>query len=124
MLYVESVIDIYCSGSYIAVSPSMLHFQCMISLFLSRGGVGRWLGLGYYYWDTCGGPVIKCLCFFVFFFFFFFFPPRQNGKIAQYPEVIGPSTPSRGHWALDTMTTNCDPMRCSHADRACYSSTP
>ena len=25
-----------------------------------------------------------------------------------------------GHWALNTMTTNCDPMRCSHADHACY----
>ena len=33
------------------------------------------------YWDTCGSPVIKCLCFFVV--FFFFFPPPQNGKIAQ-----------------------------------------
>ena len=22
-----------------------------------------------HYWDTCGSPVIKCLCFFVFFFF-------------------------------------------------------
>ena len=32
------------------------------------------------YWDTCGSPVIKCLCFFVV---FFFFPPPQNGKIAQ-----------------------------------------
>ena len=24
------------------------------------------------------------------------------------------------NWALNTMTTNCDPMRCSHADHACY----
>ena len=30
----------------------------------------------------------------------------------------------RGHWALNTMTTNCDPMRCSHTDHACYPSTP
>ena len=58
-----------------------------------------------YYWDTCGSPVIKCLCFFVV----FFFPLPQNGKIVP-----------RGHWALNTMTTNCDPMRCSHADHACY----
>ena len=45
VLYVESVIDIYCSGSYIVFSPSMLHFKCMISLSLSllRGGVGGWL---------------------------------------------------------------------------------
>ena len=49
---VESEIDIYCSGSYIVFCPSMLHFQCMISLFLSRGWVGRWLGLGYY-WFWC-----------------------------------------------------------------------
>ena len=25
-----------------------------------------------------------------------------------------------GHWALNTMTSNCDPMRCSLADHACY----
>ena len=25
-----------------------------------------------HYWDTCGSPFIKCLCFFVVFFFFFF----------------------------------------------------
>ena len=24
-----------------------------------------------HYWDTCGSPVIKCLCYFVVFFFFF-----------------------------------------------------
>ena len=30
------------------------------------------------YWDACGSPVIKRLCFFVV----FFFPPLQNGKIA------------------------------------------
>ena len=39
--------------------------------------------------DTCGSPVIKCLCFLVF-----FCPPPQNGKMAQKcPVVIGPSTP-------------------------------
>ena len=42
---VESVIDIYCSGSHIVFSPSMLHFKCMISLSLLRGRVGRWLEL-------------------------------------------------------------------------------
>ena len=26
----------------------------------------------------------------------------------------------RGHWAPNTMTTNCDPIRCSQADHACY----
>ena len=49
------------------------------------------------YWDTCGSPVIKCLCF------GFFFPPPQKGENC----AIVPS----GHWALNTMTTNCDPMR-------------
>ena len=56
-----------------------------------------------YYWDTCGSPVIKCRLF---------FPPPQNGKNC----AIVPS----GHWALNTMTTNCDSMMCSHADHACY----
>ena len=46
-----------------------------------------------YYWDTCGSPVIKW----------------KNCAIV----------PS-GHWVLNTMTTNCDPMRCSHTDHACY----
>ena len=31
-----------------------------------------------YYWDTCGSPLIKCLCFFVVFFFFFFFFLRHK----------------------------------------------
>ena len=57
--------------------------------------------------DTCGSPVIKCLCFSVF--FFSSATKWKNGAI-----VPG------GHWALNTMTTNCDPMRCSHADHACY----
>ena len=46
---VESVIDIYCSGSYIVFSLSMLHFQCMISLSLLREGVGRWVGWWYFF---------------------------------------------------------------------------
>ena len=60
------------------------------------------------YWDTCGSPVMKCLCFFVV---FFFFSATKWKNCAIVP---------RGHWALNTMTTNCDPMRCSHADHACY----
>ena len=52
------------------------------------------------YWDTCGSPVIKCLCFFVVFFFFSSATKRKNCAIV----------PS-GHWALNTMRTNCDPMR-------------
>ena len=60
------------------------------------------------YWDTCGSPVIKCLYFFVVYFF---------SSAAKWKNcAIVPS----GHWALNTMTTNCDPMRCSHADHACY----
>ena len=62
------------------------------------------------YWDTCGSPVIKCLCFLSS--FVFLDPPPQNGKNC----AIVPS----GHWALNTMTTNCDPIRCSHADHAWY----
>ena len=61
-----------------------------------------------FYWNTCGSPVIKCLCFFVIFFFSF----ATKWKNC----AIVPS----GHWAFNTMTTNCDPMRCSHADHACY----
>ena len=60
------------------------------------------------YWDTCGSPVIKRLCFFVVFFF--------SSATKWKNCAIVPS----GHWALNTMTTNCDPMRCSHADHACY----
>ena len=60
-----------------------------------------------YYWDTCGCPVIKCLCFFVVFF---------SSATKWKNCAIVPS----GHWALNTMITNCDPMRCSHADHACY----
>ena len=52
-----------------------------------------------FYWDTCGSPVIKCLCFFVI---FFFFPATKWKNYAIVPS---------GHWALNTMTTNCDPMR-------------
>ena len=59
------------------------------------------------YWDTCGSPVIKCLCFFVV----FFFSSTKWKNCATVP---------RGHWALNTMTTTCDPMRCSRADHACY----
>ena len=64
------------------------------------------------YWDTGGSPVIKCLCFSVVFFSFFFFSSATKRKNC----AIVP----RGHWVLNTMTTNCDPMRCSHADHACY----
>ena len=56
-----------------------------------------------YYWDTCGSPVIKCSLFF-------------SSATKWKNCAIVPS----GHWALNTMTTNCDPMRCSHADHACY----
>ena len=62
----------------------------------------------FYFWDTCGNPVIKCLCFFVVFLF--------SSATKWKNCAIVPS----GHWALNTMTTNCDPMRCSHADHACY----
>ena len=58
--------------------------------------------------DTCGSPVKKCLCFFVVFFF--------SSATKWKNCAIAP----RGHWALNTMTTNCDSMRCSHADHACY----
>ena len=61
-----------------------------------------------YYWDTCGSPVIKCLCFFVVFFF------SSATKWKNCAIVLS------GHWVLNTITTNCDPMRCSHADHACY----
>ena len=62
-------------------------------------------------WNTCGSPVIKCLCFLSSFFFFFFSSVTKWKNCAIVPS---------GHWALNTMTTNCDPMRCSHADHACY----
>ena len=52
-----------------------------------------------FYWDTCGSLVIKCLCFFVI---FFFFPATKWKNYAIVPS---------GHWALNTMTTNCDPIR-------------
>ena len=52
-----------------------------------------------HYWDTCGSPVIKCLCFSVV----FSFSSATKWKIC----AIVPS----GHWALNTMTTNCDQMR-------------
>ena len=52
-----------------------------------------------HYWDTCGSPVIKCLCFSVVFFF--------SSATKWKNCAIVPS----GHWALNTMTTNCDPMR-------------
>ena len=83
------------------------------------------------YWDTCGSLVIKCLFFgrlftgipvvaqsynaSVFLSSFFFLtgiPVDTKWKNC----AIVPS----GHWALNTMITNCDPMRCSHADHACY----
>ena len=59
-----------------------------------------------YYWDTCGRPVIKCLCVLGVFF------------LRHKMEKLRNST----QWSLglNTMTTNCDPMRCSHADHACY----
>ena len=46
------------------------------------------------------------------FFFSSFFSSATKWKNC----AIVPS----GHWALNTMTTNCDPMRCLHADHACY----
>ena len=55
------------------------------------------------YWDTCGSPVIKCLCFSVVFFF--------SSATKWKNCAIVPS----GHWALNTMTTKCNPLRCSHA---------
>ena len=61
-----------------------------------------------FYWDTSGSPVIKCLCLFVVFFF--------SSALKWKNCAIVPS----GHWALHTVITNCDPMRCSHADHACY----
>ena len=60
------------------------------------------------YWDTCGSPVIKCLCFFVV----FFFSSATKWKNCAIVPI--------GHWALNAMKTNCDPMRCSHAYHACY----
>ena len=42
-----------------------------------------------FYWDTCGSPVIKCLCFFCL--FFSSTTKWENGAIV--PVVIGPSTP-------------------------------
>ena len=61
----------------------------------------------FYFWDTCGNPVIKCLCFFVVFLF--------SSATKWKNCAIVPS----GHWALNTMTTNCDPIRCSHAPIRC-----
>ena len=52
---------------------------------------------------------LKCHCFFVVFFFFSSAAKWKNCAIV----------PS-GHWAPNTTTTNCDPMKCSHADHACY----
>ena len=51
----------------------------------------------------------------LFSFFFFFSSATKWKNCAIVPRV---------HWALNTMTTNCDPMRRSHADHACYPSTP
>ena len=56
-----------------------------------------------YYWDTCGSPVIKCRLFF------------SSATKWKNCAIV-----SSGHWALNTMTTNCDSMMCSHADHACY----
>ena len=60
-----------------------------------------------FYWDTFGSSVINA-----FVFLSFFFSSATKWKNC----AIVPS----GHWVLSTMTTNCDPMRCSHADHACY----
>ena len=46
---------------------------------LLRSVIGQHKTPSLFYWDTCGSPVIKRLCFFVV----YFFPPPQNGKIAQ-----------------------------------------
>ena len=52
-----------------------------------------------YYWDTCGSPVIKRLCFFVVFLF---------SSTTRWKNC---TTVPTGHRALNAMTTNCDPMR-------------
>ena len=48
----------------------------------------------------------------VFLSSFFFFSSATKWKNC----AIVPS----GHWAPNTTTTNCDPLKCSHADHACY----
>ena len=53
-----------------------------------------------FYWDTCGSPAIKRLCFFCHPFFFSSTTKWTNCAIV----------PS-GHWDLNTMTSNCDLMR-------------
>ena len=85
-----------------------LSVDCSLRMDLSVSGCVTVVRYLVSYWDTCGSPVIKCLCFFVV----FFFPSATKWKNC----AIVP----RGHWALNTMTTNRDPMRCSHADHACY----
>ena len=47
----------------------------------------------FFYWDTCGSPVIICLCFFVvFFFFFFFFLRHKMEKLRTYNVSSNPPT--------------------------------
>ena len=55
------------------------------------------------------GPSHKMPLFFCRLFFFFSATKWKNCAILP-----------RGHWALNTMTTNCDPIRFSHADHASY----
>ena len=85
-----------------------LSVDCSLRMDLSVSGCVTVVRYLVSYWDTCGSPVIKCLCFFVV---FFFSSATKWKNCAIVP---------RGHWALNTMTTNCDPMRCSHADHTCY----
>ena len=77
-----------------------------VSFFMVSLSSGFCFFFRFFNWDTCGSPVLKCLCFLSFF--------SSATKWKNW--AIVPS----GHWALNTMTTNCDPMRCSHADHACY----
>ena len=58
-----------------------------------------------FYLETVVAQSLKAFCRFCFF-----------SSATKWKDcAIVPS----GHWALNTMTTNCDPMRCSHADHTC-----
>ena len=72
---------------------------CSVSLSVELTRFESCLSDCFHYWDTCGSPVIKCLCFFVVFFF--------SSATKWKNCAIVPSD----HWALSTMTTNCDPRR-------------
>ena len=58
-----------------------------------------------FYLETVVAQSLKAFCRFCFF-----------SSATKWKDcAIVPS----GHWALNTMTTNCDPMKCSHADHTC-----